>query len=110
MRDITGAFAHLTGEHPARACRVCGCTEHDACLHPPTAAGPARPCSWVAVDLCSVCANTIAGLMLVLQKADHEVEAFLKIVVTHESARLGLTAPELRRVANANRPRRAGLH
>jgi hypothetical protein len=30
-----------------RACRICGCTENNACI---TAAGP---CSWVQADLCS---------------------------------------------------------
>jgi hypothetical protein len=33
-----------------RRCRVCGCTDDNACL---TAAGP---CCWVAPDLCSACA------------------------------------------------------
>ena len=115
MRDTTGAFQHLTGQHPARACRVCGCTEHDACIHP-----GGRPCSWVAADLCSVCANTIAGIMRLLDKTDREAEAFVRIIVAHESARLGLTAPELRRMTNRVAPsreapnphtqRRAGLH
>jgi len=35
-------------------CRVCGCTEMDAC--------PVG-CSWVEEDLCSVCAQAVAGLL-----------------------------------------------
>ena len=33
-----------------RACRVCGCTEHDACVD--LFGGP---CHWVEADLCSAC-------------------------------------------------------
>ncbi len=32
--------------HSVRACRVCGCTDDNACQ---------PPCSWVAADLCSAC-------------------------------------------------------
>lgn len=35
-------------------CRVCGCTEIDACL---------GGCAWVEVDLCSGCAATIGALV-----------------------------------------------
>lgn len=30
-----------------RSCRICGCTEFNACIT------PKGPCSWVEVDLCS---------------------------------------------------------
>lgn len=44
-----------------RTCRVCGCTEMDACLTTPASMGveggpiPVVPCSWVEDDLCSAC-------------------------------------------------------
>jgi hypothetical protein len=38
-------------QHPARTCRVCGCTDDRACV---TDDGP---CHWVAPDLCSACAQ-----------------------------------------------------
>ncbi|SFR86819.1 hypothetical protein [Sphingomonas jatrophae] len=34
---------------PHTACRACGCTPGDACLH------DRQPCSWVEDDLCSRC-------------------------------------------------------
>lgn len=34
-----------------RTCRVCGCTQNNACLT------PAGPCHWVERDLCSGCAS-----------------------------------------------------
>lgn len=36
---------------PSRVCRVCGCTEADACYDPETE----TMCSWVDADLCSWC-------------------------------------------------------
>ena len=38
----------LMGEAGFRRCRVCGCSEHDACP---------GPCAWVEEDLCSRCAG-----------------------------------------------------
>lgn len=35
---------------PERACRICGCTELDACIHPDHGS-----CWWVEADLCSHC-------------------------------------------------------
>lgn len=35
-----------------RVCRVCGCTDLDACFDPATDLS----CSWTEEDLCSVCA------------------------------------------------------
>lgn len=95
MKDVNGAFAHLLGAAP-RACRVCGCTETNACLHP-----DGRPCAWVGPNLCSVCANTVAEVMLALDVTDREAEAFLVVLVRYEASRRGMSAPEFRRQANA---------
>jgi hypothetical protein len=35
-----------------RSCRECGCSENHACYRPDRG-----PCSWVAADLCSHCAQ-----------------------------------------------------
>lgn len=35
-----------------RRCRECGCTDHNACVHP----GASLVCSWDEPDLCSACA------------------------------------------------------
>lgn len=50
---IDGEFVWATcrpdgGVFEPRTCRVCGCTDDDACF---------PPCSWVEVDLCSACAS-----------------------------------------------------
>ncbi len=37
----------LLGEYGIHSCRICGCTEHDACE---------GGCSWVGANLCSTCA------------------------------------------------------
>ena len=37
---------------PDRKCRVCGCHEYDACIHPKHG-----PCWWVEWDLCSHCSS-----------------------------------------------------
>lgn len=42
--EIIAALLRLYGEDPPRSCRVCGCTDNDACL---------PPCWWVELDLCS---------------------------------------------------------
>ena len=34
-------------------CRVCGCSDHDACHHP--------ACRWVDADLCSACGGSDGG-------------------------------------------------
>jgi len=36
-----------------RRCRVCGCSEDNACIDPDTG----EPCYWVEPDLCSACAT-----------------------------------------------------
>lgn len=52
VRDIIGLVEQhrpdLKGK--VRACRECGCTDHNACITDGTA------CHWVAADLCSACA------------------------------------------------------
>lgn len=58
---------------PARSCRVCGCTEFDACID-----RNGVPCHWIEWNLCSRCATTsrspvrvliVAALLIVLQLA-----------------------------------------
>ena len=46
-------------EDPPRLCRVCACSEHDACVID----APQRTCWWARADLCSGCldADTAAG-------------------------------------------------
>lgn len=39
-----------------RRCRICGCGEHSACI-----GKDGRPCHWATEDLCSVCAEQLAG-------------------------------------------------
>jgi len=94
MRDVTGSFAHLLGAAP-RACRVCGCTEHDACLHP-----GGRPCAWVGADLCSVCAATIATIMQAVGCGGGAAERLLRDLIRIETERTGMAAPEFRRLVN----------
>jgi hypothetical protein len=54
--------AGVRDEPQERACRICGCTEEDACTTP-------RPCSWVAENLCSACALQGGGMRrFVLQR------------------------------------------
>lgn len=38
-----------------RSCRLCGCTDGDACYD------GRHPCRWVDLDLCSACAKDAAG-------------------------------------------------
>ena len=40
------------------ACRVCGCTEENPCVHPLFPRG----CQWIEADLCSACAAIALGL------------------------------------------------
>ena len=47
------SLSHLFG----RICRVCSCTEHNACVHPTHGA-----CWWIEGDLCSHCVNITAPL------------------------------------------------
>lgn len=50
------AAVHLGADiATARLCRICACSELDACLSP-----SGLPCHWVDVDLCSACAGAIA--------------------------------------------------
>ena len=40
----------MSASEAERTCRVCGCTEHDACVDL-----FGEPCHWVEADLCSAC-------------------------------------------------------
>lgn len=58
------------------ACRVCGCTEHNACLTDAYGrVGFSRPCSWVKTSgadsgpLCSACSGTAADLVEAASRA-----------------------------------------
>ena len=43
---------------PLRRCRKCGCTNHQACIHP----GLDITCSWAEKDLCTGCsADAVPG-------------------------------------------------
>lgn len=44
-------MSQLREDNPDRACSVCGCTWHKACLDPETGFG----CHWVGPHLCNVC-------------------------------------------------------
>jgi len=45
-------FAEKYEPFDGPCCRVCGCTDEDACMNPITGC----PCFWVEEDLCSACA------------------------------------------------------
>jgi hypothetical protein len=56
-RKAKARTRHTPGEaSPARACRVCGCSDSDcrACIEK-----TGEPCYWVAPDLCSACAPAL---------------------------------------------------
>lgn len=40
---------------PPRACRVCGCTEEDACVLADSTDGGLSTCHWIKYDVCSNC-------------------------------------------------------
>ena len=44
-----------------RSCRVCGCTDFNACIEP-----DGFPCCWVEEELCSACAFFAQGDRVVL--------------------------------------------
>ncbi|MDE0165218.1 MAG: hypothetical protein OXL36_08995 [Bryobacterales bacterium] len=48
-----------------RSCRVCGCSDLDACIEP-----DGFPCCWVESDLCSACAFFAQGDGVVLLEAE----------------------------------------
>lgn len=72
------------------ACRVCGCTEHNACSiitrrpHPSNPKGPAKTltaigCSWVKVEgatppLCSACSGTEADIVEALGRIQRYIK------------------------------------
>lgn len=58
--DVLGdlvAIAHGAAIDPPRLCRICACSEHDACPDKLCALG--LGCSWVEQDLCSACATPV---------------------------------------------------
>lgn len=52
IKDQLQRISEIANETPpAQTCRVCGCTDWNAC----NAGG--EPCHWVEPDLCSVCSG-----------------------------------------------------
>lgn len=57
------------------ACRVCGCTEHNACLEDPGQGPLGIPCHWVQTKgadegpLCSACSGTAEDLAEAIRRA-----------------------------------------
>jgi hypothetical protein len=51
QRELGRLAYRLREQAEIRACKVCGCSEEDACE---------EGCSWIAADLCSSCAPTPA--------------------------------------------------
>lgn len=41
--------------HPAGKCRICGCTDFNACIN-----GIGGPCHWIEPDLCSACTSVLS--------------------------------------------------
>ena len=62
---LEGEYAHADDMIAGLAarCRVCGCSDHDACVNQYS-----EPCSWVEPDLCSACAYN--GIRTVLDQAE----------------------------------------
>jgi len=55
MQNENAPWSHYQQDpEPERACRQCGCTENDACMHPSYQSN----CCWVEHDLCSYCKYT----------------------------------------------------
>jgi hypothetical protein len=65
LASILAGALDVFGEDPpaadVRRCRMCGCTDDDAC-HP--------PCSWIAADLCSACGQVILTGLRNLKRAN----------------------------------------
>lgn len=77
--DVLGdlvAIAHGAAIDPPRLCRICACSEFDACSIGDDA--PASGCGWAARDLCTACAppeppqpgDPVAAIGLVAADAD----------------------------------------
>lgn len=70
-----------------RTCRLCGCTEGDACCDDERGA-----CSWAGPDVCSHCAGSInaVGACLVSEVsglAEHHLDQLQK-VIDHRTAQM----------------------
>jgi hypothetical protein len=88
----------------SRQCRICHCTERQACA---TAEGT---CHWIEPDLCSACAGIEIGLEIVEERVRQvEVEHF---TLAHDDAyqhgELALAAAALASFAGYSDHRRAG--
>ena len=51
MKAIRGILPEQEHKDHERACRVCGCTQYNACV----VASTGGPCCWIEDDLCSAC-------------------------------------------------------
>lgn len=51
LLDLADIARGASGVPEPRLCRVCACSDADACVDPVTHVG----CEWVAADLCSAC-------------------------------------------------------
>lgn len=51
LMDLADIARGAAGVPEPRLCRICACSEDDACIDPMTHLG----CAWVAADLCSAC-------------------------------------------------------
>lgn len=55
QKGTKGAKIKDKAEKAVRKCRVCGCTENNACIDPETG----WPCHWIEEDLCSACEDKV---------------------------------------------------
>lgn len=53
---VVAAQAKVAGERAERSCRVCGCTDANACVD-----DLGNACSWVDLDLCSTCSSKVSA-------------------------------------------------
>lgn len=51
-------------KEPERHCRICGCTDEEACWD------TGSPCYWIEPDLCSACVNPLERLEAILNDMD----------------------------------------
>ena len=76
-----GGLEHIDADVvavPAARCRVCGCSDYDACLDP-----GGEPCNWVEPDLCSECAPLVIQPRTVLDQAEewrHRMDGMMRVL------------------------------